>query len=57
MNKIDVEKLNEEELQKLQELISVKISAILNKADEDANKLLSRYGLKAQLILELSKRE
>jgi hypothetical protein len=54
-NKIDIEKLSEKELQKVQELISKKLSVILNKADKDANKLLAKYGLKAQLVFELSK--
>lgn len=57
MNKVDVHKLNEEELLKVQELITAKLSAILNKADKDANKLLSKYGLKAQIVFELTKQE
>jgi len=57
MNKLDIEKLSQEELDKLQETISAKLSAILNKADKDANRLLGKYGLKAQMIFELSKRE
>jgi hypothetical protein len=54
---IDIEKLDEKELLKVQELISKKISVILNKADKDANKILAKYGLKAQLIFELSKKD
>jgi hypothetical protein len=54
---VDIEKLDEKELLKVQELISKKISVILNKADKDANKILAKYGLKAQLIFELSKKD
>lgn len=57
MNKIDVDKLNEEQLLKVQELISAKLSTILNKADKDANKFLSKYGLKVQIVFELTKQE
>jgi hypothetical protein len=55
--KVNVEKLTEEELQKVQELISSRVSNILNKADKDINKLLSRYGLKAQIFFEMSRKE
>jgi hypothetical protein len=55
--KVDVENLSEHELQKLQEVISKKLSIILNKADRDANKVLSKYGLKAQVVFEMSKEE
>lgn len=57
MNKIDIEKLTDKQLLKVQETISKRLSAILNKADRDANKVLEKYGLKAQIVFELSKED
>jgi len=57
MDKVDIEKLTDKQLLKVQESISKKLSAILNKADRDANKVLAKYGLKAQMVFELSKED
>lgn len=57
MNKIDVEKLSDKELLKVQDEISSKLVDILNKTDKDINEILSIYGLKAQILFELKKDE
>lgn len=57
MNKIDVEKLNDKELLRLQDDMSSKLVDILNKTDKEINDILSVYGLKAQILFELKKDE
>jgi hypothetical protein len=57
VRKVDVEKLSEEELTKLQEAISQKIIKIINKANEDANKILSVYGMETQMVMEIKEKE
>lgn len=57
VRKVDVEKLSEEELAKLQQAISEKIIKIINKANEDANKILSIYGMETQMIMEIKEKE
>jgi hypothetical protein len=57
MNRVDVEKLNDKELLRLQDEISSQLVSILNKTDKDINEILSKYGLKAQILFELKKDE
>ena len=57
VRKVDVDNLSDEELLKLQATISDKIVAIINKANNDANKLLNVYGMEVQLVMELKKKE
>lgn len=57
VRKVDVEKMSEEELAKLQEAISQKIIKIINKANEDANKILSIYGMQTQMIMEIKEKD
>lgn len=57
MNRIDVEKLNDKELLRLQDDISSKLVDILNKTDKEINDILNTYGLKAQILFELKKDE
>lgn len=57
MNKVDVEKLNDKELLRLQDEISSRLVDILNKTDKEINDILSTYGLKAQILFELKKDE
>jgi hypothetical protein len=57
VRKVDVDKLNEEDLAKLQQAISEKIIKIINKANEDANKILSIYGMETQMIMEIKEKE
>ena len=57
MNKVDVEKLNDKELLRLQDEISSKLVDILNKTDKEINDILNIYGLKAQILFELKKDE
>lgn len=57
MNRIDVEKLNDKELLRLQDEISSKLVDILNRTDKEINDILNTYGLKAQILFELKKDE
>ena len=57
IRKVDVEKLSDEELLKLQAAISDKIVNIINKANKDANKILNIYGMEVQLVMELKKKD
>lgn len=57
VRKVDVSKLSEEELTKLQAAISDKIIKIINKANEDANKILSVYGMETQMVMEIKEKE
>jgi hypothetical protein len=57
MNRVDVEKLNDKELLRLQDDISSKLVNILNKTDKEINDILNVYGLKAQILFELKKDE
>ena len=57
IRKVDVNKLSEEELAKLQDAISQKIIKIINKANEDANKILSIYGMETQMVMEIKQKE
>lgn len=57
MNKIDVEALNDKDLVMLQDDISSSLVDILNKTDKEINSILSKYGLKAQILFELKKDE
>jgi hypothetical protein len=56
VRKVDVSKLSEEELAKLQAAISEKIIKIINKANEDANKILSVYGMETQMVMEIKEK-
>lgn len=57
VRKVDVNKLSEEELAQLQKAISDKIIKIINKANEEANKILSVYGMETQMIMEIKEKE
>lgn len=57
VRKVDVSKLSEEELQKLQAAISDKIIKIINKANEEANRILAVYGMETQMIMEIKEKE
>ena len=57
VRKVDVNKLSEEELAKLQQAISDKVIKIINKANEDANKILSVYGMETQMIMEIKEKQ
>ena len=57
MERVNVEKLNDKELLMLQDEISSQLVSILNKTDKDINDILSKYGLKAQILFELKKDE
>ena len=57
VRKVDVSKLNDEDLAKLEKAISDKIIKIINKANEDANKILSVYGMETQMIMEIKEKE
>jgi hypothetical protein len=55
MERVDIEKLSDKKLLELQEAISSQLVEILNKTDKDINQILSKYGLKAQILFELKK--
>jgi hypothetical protein len=57
MKKLDIEKLNEEQLAQLQKTISDRMIDIINKANKDANEFLSAYDIEAQLVIELKKKQ
>lgn len=57
VRKVDVEKLSDDELAKLQQVISDKVIKIINKANEDANKILSVYGMETQMVMEIKEKE
>jgi hypothetical protein len=57
VRKVDVSKLSDEQLEKLQKAISDKIIHIINKANEDANKILSIYGMETQMVMEIKEKE
>lgn len=57
VRKVDVDKLSDVELEKLQKAISDKVIKIINKANEDANKILSVYGMETQMIMEIKEKE
>lgn len=57
MERVDVESLSNKQLLELQDAISSQLVEILNKTDKDINDILSKYGLKAQVLFELKKDE
>ena len=57
MERVDVESLSNKQLLELQDTISSQLVEILNKTDKDINDILSKYGLKAQVLFELKKDE
>ena len=57
VRKVDVDKLSNEELEKIQAAISGKIVDIINKANLDANRILNIYGMEVQLVMELKKKD
>ena len=57
VRKVDIEKLSNEELEKIQAAISGKIVNIINKANEEANRVLNVYGMEVQLVMELKKKD
>ena len=57
MKKLDIEKLNEDQLAQLQKTISDRMIDIINKANKDANEVLSAYDIEAQLVIELKKKQ
>ena len=57
MERVDVENLSNKQLLELQDAISSQLVEILNKTDKDINDILSKYGLKAQVLFELKKDE
>jgi len=57
VEKIDVEKLSEKELEKAQLKISNKLNKIIKKANEDANKFLDIYGMETEIVLEIRKKQ
>ena len=57
MDKVNIEKLNDKDLLRLQDEISSQLVGILNKTDKEINDILSKYGLKAQILFELKKDE
>ena len=54
---VDVEKLSEEQLKNIQENLVKKVTEIVDKACEDANKLLNIYGLQAKMKFALEEVE
>lgn len=57
MDRVDIEKLSDKKLLELQDAISSQLVDILNKTDKEINDILSKYGLKAQILFELKKDE
>lgn len=57
MDRINIEKLSDKKLLELQDSISSQLVDILNKTDKEINEILSKYGLKAQILFELKKDE
>jgi len=57
--KVDVEKLDDEQIEVVQDQVSAKIREITDKAVKDANKILAIYGLscKMQIKIEESDKE
>lgn len=55
--KINLENLKEEDLARIEKLISNKLIDIVNKANIDANLFLKDYGIQARIVLELTKKE
>lgn len=51
--KVDVEKLSDEQLSKLQDAINTKLTAIVINAEKEANKLLEPYGLDFKMIVSI----
>jgi hypothetical protein len=57
LNPVDINKLSEEEFKKLEAELSDKIIKIINKANEDANQILSKYGLETQMVMEIKQKQ
>lgn len=57
VRKVDVNKLSDQELEKLQAAISEKIVKIINKANEEANRVLAVYGMETQMVMEIKEKE
>lgn len=57
VEKIDVEKLSEKELEKAQLKISNKLNKIIKKANDDANKFLDTYSMETEIVLEIRKKQ
>lgn len=55
MRKVDVEKLTDEQAEKLMQKLSKELDVITSRAAEDANKLLNRYGLKVKIGIVIDK--
>ena len=54
---IDVEKLTDEQLGKLQKAINKELEKIVNEADEKAKKLLEPYGLDFRLVVSVGAKQ
>jgi hypothetical protein len=54
---VDVEKMDDQTLEKTQAELSKKVMEIVDKACEDANKLLNIYGLQAKMQIALEEKE
>jgi uncharacterized hydantoinase/oxoprolinase family protein len=52
IRKVDVEKLNEEQIARVEKKISEEVSSIINRADSEINNLLNIYGMEAVLSIQ-----
>lgn len=51
--KVDVEKMDAEKVEELSEKIGTKVKDIVDKAVEDANKILNVYGVEAKMEISI----
>ena len=56
IRKVDVTNLSEEDLIKLEKAIGDKIAKIINKANEEANRVLDVYGMETRMVMEIKEK-
>jgi hypothetical protein len=57
VRKVSIEKLNEEQLQAVEQKLVEKINPIVQKAIQDANRFLEPYGLSAKMAFEVVEKQ
>jgi len=55
--KIDLNKIPDDQAKAVEETLSKKMTEIINKALEEANKYLNVYGMEAKMLLEITEKK
>jgi hypothetical protein len=56
MSSTDIDRMTEGELLEAQNLISAKLSEIINSANKEANDFLDKYGIETHIVFEIKKK-